>query len=199
MAYFKDVEAALGVTAPESDLVVANARIAELESKLADLQAKDKDRADEYWKWRHRCGSSFTLSEELVCALGLQRADPKQAVVLAIENIKALQEAAAGRGQESRDIIPAVKPDVWHLSDCEGEYVNDLGESLIEWAESAEFIGKVITVSPVWYGSFRYAVVVPKLSDAPPEKQEIIGHDVKLFLAEHEANAFAATAEPVDA
>ena len=202
MSYFDETSTKLCATHYD-DLAKANARIAELEAKIARLDLNDKERQEEVWRWRERRGRHFTLAEELVIALGLQRCKPEDAVAMAIERVHLLDECAGMVAAEARlDPIPKFSPSYWSLHDTEGQYVDRVtgdAAELIEWAEGwygdEPLAGKIVDVGPVWHGRARHCVFVPRYVDdtLPEAEREIDGYDVKVFLDEDEAKAFAET------
>ena len=200
MSYFDETSAKL--CAPHyDDLAKANARIAELEAEVASAKEDVAGNNRDYWRWRERRGRTFTLAEELVIALGLQRYRPEDAVRLAVERINALKEATAGLGvSDLPALAPLHIPSHWYLpnsgdSSLECQHIDDLDASLEEWTEENDAFGEVIEVCPVFYGRHRYCVLVPRYVDdtLALEDREIDGYDVKVFLDEDEAKTFAET------
>ncbi len=202
MTHFSEVSAKL-CTTHYDDLAKANARIAELEAEVAKVKEDVASKNRDYWRWQERRGRTFTLAEELVIALGLQRYNPEDAVAMAIERVHLLDECAGMMAAEAKlDPIPKFSPSYWSLHDSDGQYVDSIGgdaTELLEWAEGwyedEPLAGKIVDVGPIWHGHTRHCVFVPRYVDdnLPEVEREIDGYDVKVFLDEDEAKVFAET------
>lgn len=150
--------AGLGCEMPD-DVLVLKARVAELEAKLALAEKEVADNRRDYYAWLEKRGRVFTIAEDILIELGLQRHPDRSTIVAkALEVIRQLVEDAKNAdmlremaGGEPRHQSYFISGD----GDDQTTFDN-LEKDLPDYDEEG---GRVIEVWPVWHGRSRFVIV----------------------------------------
>lgn len=158
MGTFSENAAALGREMPD-DVLVLKRRVAELEDKLVRAGREISVYRLNYHEWVEKRGRAFTLAEEILIELKLQRhADTSTIVAAALADIRKLVDDAtvADMVRDAAGGAPRRPSYYVTTADDDPTTFHSLENDLPDYDEEG---GRVIELSPVWHGRSRFAVV----------------------------------------